>query len=238
MSPEYTDIMISRNLRIALLVSLGAHVLAMSAVTIITPDDVERMRPYSRIDFLGPILRKTAFDIMLESVHPAAKTTYSYAIYGPQSGYLKVVASKRESGLREFPPYLENNMDALVFDFLRGSKVVPDIFPGFKEDGLPLSKWNDVLTEEEGERKVIYRPEPPYIMRGLYGDNITFRVRVTVLIGADGKVRKTEPLTTTGYPQIDLLVSKYVKGWIFEPKKGPAAGDEWRDVVVVLTAGY
>ena len=59
--------MISRNLSIALLVSIGVHVLGMSAVTIINPDIPGRGQPYTRVDFLGPLLGKTAFDIMIEN---------------------------------------------------------------------------------------------------------------------------------------------------------------------------
>ena len=49
---------------------------------------------------------------------------------------------------------------------------------------------------------------------------------------------KAEVLTTTGYPQLDMIASKHVMGWIFEPKERLApGGDEWCDVEVVLKTG-
>lgn len=126
--------MMSRNLRITLLISLGVHILAMSIVTIVAPEGAGRMRPYPRVDFLGPILRKTAFDIMIESINPVAKTTYWDTDLMPQSAYLEVAVSKREFTIQEFPQHLENSIDALVIDFLEDSKIVPDFISGFKRD--------------------------------------------------------------------------------------------------------
>lgn len=217
---------------------MGIHIIGMSAVTIVIPKDVMRTHPYTRIDFLGPILRKTAFDIMLENVHPVVRTSYRYTVLGSQSGYLKVAASKREAILQEFPVYLERNMDVLVRDFLSGSKAVPSVDLGFREDGFMLADWRSGLEEETGKREVIYRSEPPYIIRGLYGDKETFRIKVTVLVGREGNVKNAEALTTTGYPQVDIMAVKYVKGWIFEPREGMVAkGGEWQDIELHLTVG-
>ncbi len=65
----------------------------------------------------------------------------------------------------------------------------------------------------------------------------SFRVKVKVQIGRDGNVKHAEPLTTTGYPQLDMMASKYAKGWIFEPKEDVNVPDEWQVVEVVLNTG-
>ncbi len=228
--------MIGRNLRIALLISLGVHIVGMSAVTIIAPDDIKRAHPYTRIDFLGPILKKTAFDIMLENVNPVVMTTYRYIFLPSQSRELEVAAPKRRSTVQEFPDYLENNMDTLVMSFLTGSKAVPDFTLDLDVDDFVLGKWGTDYTGQAKERKVIYRPEAPSVMRALYGGEETFKIRVKVLIDAGGNVKKVEPLTTTGYPRLDIAASKFVRGWIFEPRKEAAAADEWQEVDVILNA--
>ena len=228
--------MISRNLRIALLLSLGVHIVGMSAVAIIAPDNIKRARSYTRIDFLGPILRKTAFDIMLENVNPVMVTTYRYSFLSSQSGALKVPVSKRRSTVQEFPKYLENSMDTLVMDFLTSSKIVPDFALNLEIDDFGPGRWGTDHIEEAKQRKVIYRPEAPSVMRALYRGEETFRIRVRVLIDRAGNVKKVEPLTTTGYPRLDITASKFVRGWIFEPREDAAIADEWQEVDVILNA--
>ena len=73
----------SRNFRIALLISLGIHIFCMSIITITNPVVREKMKSYSRVNFLGPLLRKTAFDIMLENANPVVRTTYRHMISDP-----------------------------------------------------------------------------------------------------------------------------------------------------------
>ena len=226
--------MISRALTIALIISLSVHVFAMSMVTIVTPEGRGRMKPYTRVDFLGPILKKTAFDIMLESVKPVFTTTYQVTGIVPQSGYLKVVVPKRKANLQEMPKYFERSMDASIENFLTGDKVVPDLDFGF--NAFMEESWRDEVSTDT-IREVIYKPEAPLIMSGVYGDKSTFRVKVKVLISPRGNVKKTESVTTTGYPQLDITAFKFVKGWIFEPKETASGLDEWREVEVVLRVG-
>ena len=224
--------MISRALTIALVISLGVHIFAMSMVTIVTPEGRGRMKPYTRVDFLGPILKKTAFDIMLENVKPVFTTTYQVTGIVPQSGYLKVVVPKRKATLPEMPKYFERNMDSSIEGFLTGDKIVPDLDFGFST--FTEESWKEGASTSI-MREVIYKPEAPLIMSGVYGDKDVFRVKVKVLISPSGNVKKTESVTTTGYPQLDITAFKFVKGWIFEPKEG-AIGDEWQEVEVVLRA--
>lgn len=228
--------MIGKNLRIAVLLSLGVHISVMSAVTIITPEDLKRTRPYTRVDFLGPILRKTAFDIMLENVDPVMRTTYRYTIPATQGGYLRVVAPKRKLTIEEFPGHLESDLDSIALDFLAGSKGVPDFASGFGENDFTPADWPGPAMAS-GARQVIYKPPAPFITRGFYGSSGTFRVRVRALIAADGNVSAVEPLATTGYPHLDIVASKFVKGWIFEPKKNRSEEAEWYTLEVVLSTG-
>jgi hypothetical protein len=48
-------------------------------------------------------------------------------------------------------------------------------------------------------------------------------------------VKKAEPVTTTGYPKLDILAVKHVRGWIFEASG--ANEDEWIVVEVKLNTG-
>ena len=226
--------MIRRNLRIALFISIGMHVMALSSVEIIAPKNFRTARRYTRVDFLGPILRKTAFDFMLKNVNPIVRTTYMCTFLVPQNGCLKALVPKRALRVQEFPEHLEDNMDMLVMGFLTGEKSVPglrmDLGDLYFEEEVPGA----VKTLATKERKVIYRPEEPFIMRGLYGDKEKYRIKVRLLITADGNIKKVEPVTTTGFPEVDIIACKFVKGWIFEPAADAAGENEWREIKVIL----
>ena len=205
----------------------------MSVVTIITPDNLKKRDPYTRVDFLGPLLKKTAFDIMLENVSPVFKTTYRHADLSLEAKNLRVTAPKQELFVQQFPKKLETRMDIFVQDFLIGAKVVPSITLGLKVNDFVQRKWG---VKEAHPRKVIYRSEAPVLMRGLYGGKERFKIKVKTLIDTDGNIKRIVPLTTTGYPRVDIIASEYVRSWIFEPNKGlSGAADQWQEVEVVLT---
>lgn len=228
-------IMISRNLRIALLISIGVHIVWMSVISIVTPNDAGRLRPYTRVDFLGSILKKTAFDMMIEEATPGMSAVYGYdAFFSTHDRYLDVVMPKLASGLPEFPVYAENSMEDLVSGFLTGDKAVPDFTRGSEGFGSGLYGFEQDVPGSITARKVIYRPEVPHLMSGLYDGKISFRVKMRVLVGPDGNVRMVESYTTTGYPRVDIMASEYVKGWIFERQGGFSAEDEWQEVNVTL----
>jgi hypothetical protein len=221
--------MIDRSLRIALGISLGVHIFAMSAVVIITPDDAGRKKSFTRVDFLGPLLEKTAFDIMLESANPIVRTSYSWGYMPFGSSSLKVSSPGRMTFKPEtFPASFESIMDNAVLDSLKDYKATPDFFLKTRKDLLRQKKWMP------SKRNIMYRPEAPFFEKDLYGGKEAVNASVRALVSPDGKVKSIEPVTTTGYPQLDILAAKYVKSWIFEPRIG--SEDEWVAIEVILEA--
>lgn len=202
------------------------HIFAMSAVMIVTPGNMDRKKGYTRVDFLGPILEKTAFDIMLESTNPVVKTSYSLGDLPFGFRDLKVPSPGRMSFEQEFPRHLEDSRDNVILDALIGYKTVPDFYLDVRDAMLNSQTWSP------DQRKVVYTPDPPFIMKSLYGGKDFIDIRVRALVGPDGNVKKTEPVTTTGYPQLDSVAAKFVRSWIFEKKK--AGGEEWIILEVVL----
>lgn len=229
--------MISRNLSIALLVSIGVHVLGMSAVTIINPDIPGRGQPYTRVDFLGPLLGKTAFDIMIENSDPVFETAYR-RVFDLAGGSLRlrVSAPKITTFVQEFPDRYERGMDVSASNFLTGIKEIPSVFQGLGVEDFLAGEWMASAVPPE-PREVVFKPAAPDIMRGLYGENAVFAVRVKALIGPDGIVIKTEPATTTGHPRLDFVAAEFVGRWMFESRENVSDGGEWTEVEVRLQAG-
>ena len=232
-------IAISRTLRIALLISIGVHIVAMSAVTIITPDDLFRTQPYTKVDFLGSILKKSVFDIMMEE-GPGVATP---AMYDEGAGiqddrHLEVSVRRRQTAAVELPKELEKSIDMEIISTFEEIKIVPDVTLGFEGGGFSSMGWMPDLenTAANWQRKVVYRPEAPFIMPGLYGYADEYHLKVKVLVSSEGRVLKVEPITTTGYPELDLTASEYVRGWIFDRGKDGVTDNEWLEFDVVLKA--
>ncbi len=227
--------MISRGLGIAILISLSVHVVGLTAVSIVAPEDSGKSQSYTSVAFLGPILNKTAFDIMLENIEPLLKTSYNIVDPYLQEDYLKVSAPRVKLVVKDFPGYQEKNMDVKVQRFLTGSKHVPDFMWDIESVNVVRQKW---ITDNMGfkQREVVYRSEPPQLMRGEYGNQDKFKIKVKALIDKSGKVKKAEPITTTGFPDVDIIASKFVMSWIFEPIKDIGGSDEWQVVEVVIIA--
>jgi hypothetical protein len=223
------SIMIDRNLRIAVCISVGVHIFAMSAVMIVVPNDIGRNKSFTRVDFLGPILEKTAFDIMLESANPVVKTSYGWGMLPESPEDLGVSSPGRISFEQDLPAGFENSLDRAIIDALSDYKSVPDFFLDVRDERMNRLGWR------AGERRIIYTSEQPYIMKGLYGDKEIIRIKVRALVSSRGEVKKTEPVTTTGYPQLDMLAAKYVRSWIFEAREEGV--DEWVLLEVKLNTG-
>lgn len=227
--------MFNRTFGIVFLAALGIHIVGMSLVSIIPPKDEGRMRPYTRVDFLGPILRKTAFDIMLDHTVSFSADMYDYSNQEVDENYLEATLERTESGIQEFPGHLEGKMDTRLESFLAGKKSVPGIETEGLEEAFPM--FEESLVRRAPERKVIYKPEKPSITEDFYGDKDTFIVKVKVVIDPDGKVKASEPVTTSGIPNIDIAASKYVKSWLFEAQGSALEEDDIRIIEVELAGG-
>ncbi|MDD4957186.1 MAG: hypothetical protein PHQ61_06030 [Candidatus Omnitrophica bacterium] len=227
---------LTRNLSIALLISLSAHMVAFSLVDIVSPTAYEKKSPYQNIDFLGPILKKSAFDIMLENVVPSAVTAFRVNDADDASAnYLRVSLKRREAVDRGTVTRMDMGIDRLAREFLDSAKLLPDMRMGTESGGSLFNKFNSDLMAMESERRVIYRPALTPLPRGQYGDKDMFITRFRVLVSPKGDVKRAEPLITSGHPQVDLLAEKYLRGLMFEPREQGYYGDEWIEEEVILS---
>ncbi len=218
----------NRNIIIAVLVSLAVHVFFMTAVILVNPAMGMKIKAYTEVDFLGPLLKKTAFDIMLENASPLLRTSYSRRRDPSLPDLLKAVSPKRhiwreyelqDQGVRE---------DDRVNDYLADKKTIP---------GFLLKTIEGRGTRAEGRvegRLVMHKPVMLKTDLNRFGDEDLYTFKAKVLVSAEGSVRSIVPATTTGDPQIDQKLVEYVKKWIFEPEKGSDA-DSWEDIAIEMT---
>lgn len=217
-----------------LLVSLAVHVVGMSMITIIVPRGMDRLKTYTRVDFLGAVFQKTAFDIMLESTDAFYKGDVCNQVIQPQyMEYLRTHIRKQRPMSKELPANLEDKMDETVKNFLKGDKIIPKIFSNFETS---KSKNRDTLFGEN-LRTIVYSPEKTFIQYGLYGNKKSFKVKFKALLGEDGDIKTTELITTTGYPQLDMVAAKLLKESMFKFSENIREQNEWCEIEVILKAG-
>jgi TonB family protein len=214
------DLIVTKNnLGIAVLASAFAHLFFMSIVTIVTPEDIFKTEPFTRVTFLGPILEKTAFDIMVgdddgviphgAALVPVDLMISDLSVSPPGRGY---IASR-------FPYHEGEKMLGRAKASLEEVKISPHIF--FRDASVPDrgSSGNKDLSTPHAERNVIYRPPPPVIIKDLYGEREYFTVGVTGFVDGAGEVRDAKIKVSSGHFPVDSEALKHFSAWRFHPEE-------------------
>ena len=209
-----------KNLIIALLASLALHLGAMSVVTIVAPSDFRNPRKFTKVDFLGPIFKKTAFDMMIEGVTPRQQTSYGNAMYDINDNFLESPLDREQVIMPTLSNYIVEITDSKVISALGSSRVIP---------GFLLSYKADIIIEDLiQKRKVVYKPAIPNYLK----DNLSGEVIVIVTVTPLGRVKQVEPVTTSGNSGLDLELLNYVKSWVFESIENEAQDDQILEIDV------
>ncbi len=190
---------ISRNMRIALLISLFWHLFCLSSVSIIFLPRGLEPRSDAAVNFLGSIL----------------KSPISFA-QGPASG---------EAGLVNFPAEAEiprvSNFSARPYPYLRtekdisGSGNIVDIDASANE-GLFAASF--IFQKSSGQkREIIFQPARPEYPEWTRQELKTGCVVFKIFISPDGLVQEIINLQSSANPEIDAALARYIKRWRFAP---------------------
>lgn len=210
--------MISRRFLYALLLSLVVHVFLVSAIVIVPAENISVSQPYTRVNFLGPILQKTTFDIMLKDLKGGVLLPQRMIMMDRDINELEVANIKKELSLAKLSGgYLEE-----------GKKELDSILMGEKKT-LEVSSSIELRESGVGKKSdVLYQPELLVIDAGEFDGISSFFLDVRIYTAPDGVVEKVDLLGTTGYPEVDLKALRHVKGWIFQKSEH----GKWRRVSV------
>ncbi len=232
MRSKVENAMTNGGFRKALLLSLSVHIAVMSLVLIVTPQISSRTPTYTRVDFLGPILGKTAFDFLLENAEPLTMMRYNDPAISVPGEDLEIKAPKKTLRSGMMPKDLGKDMDEKVLEALSGTKVIPEVDMGFRSGGKN-GEGGSFGRGERSARKVIYKTKSDAEILDFSGGR-DLKIKVKALVDTAGKVKNTEPVSTTGDLRLDIAVAKLVREWIFEPRSSLEAEDEWVVVEVVV----
>lgn len=191
----------------------------MFAIGIIVTPSVQPSNVYQEVGFLGPILEKTAFDLMVEEVKPQAETLYAKSTLFFNETYLKPEGPERKV-LKEFAAGTIPDRFAFFENFVKDTREIPlYITQGIRAPYAKMRKKKPSVTMEgpAGEREVIFKPRPLTVLRGLYGDADEYRIRLKFFVSEDGITYDLKPVVSSGYPEIDLQAMRFLKRWRFSP---------------------
>jgi TonB family protein len=228
---------------LAILFSSAWHLFWISSVGIVVTPDTRPGTHYQEVSFLGPILEKTAFDLMAEEVTPGAETLYAKRASFGDNAYLKPRGPKRKV-LEEFTPDVTRERFTFSLrSFIRGAKEIPLYFAeavGISEkrvagDEAPPEPAS--IEGPAGKREVIFKPAPPAVLRSLYGGDKEYIVRARFSVSPSGVVHDVEPIVSSGYPEIDLKAIRFLTKWRFSPLRLSASDEPaWGIVTVRIDA--
>ncbi len=217
--------MLSRNFIAAFVFSLSLHVALMTAVLIVVPEDRAIKKPYTRINFLGSILKKTTFDIMIEDTGvqmslPAEIGMPEINSKAARTRHMRRSLASERPGIRH-PVKEEKKM----MDFFIGEKTSQATQRPQKN--TPVIEMNNIQEEN------ISKPPAPELSKDEFPGVNVLKVEMRLLVDTNGSVKQAIPLTTSGNNVVDMKALRYVRSWVF-----PASSELlWREVTVEMKVG-
>lgn len=208
-------------LGISILLSTAWHLFWIFSVGIIITPTVETSNLYQEVDFLGPLLEKTAFDFMTEEAVPQSETLYATSSLFIENAYLRPKGPDRKIAKKTSHQSISDRFFLILRKYFHSDKETP---PSITEEvNVRYNKKteNKPSSPIEGPAKylnIVYKPKLPSVPRGLYSDSDEHIVKLKFFVSENGIVRDVEPVISSGYTEIDFLAVRTLKKWRFSPK--------------------
>ncbi len=213
----------NKEFNLSILFSSVWHLFWICVIGIVVTPSVQTSDIYQEVSFLGPILEKTAFDIMIEEVTPKAETLYARSAVFTDKVYLKPEGPERKILKKFTSGSIRDRFAFSLHGYVKDAKEVPVYFsedirmiyaePGkFRKTGL-----SQRVEGPAGEREIIFKPKDLTIPRRLYSDVNEHLVKLKFFVSGNGIVYDVNPVISSGYPEVDLQAIRFVKRWRFSP---------------------
>ena len=114
-----------RAFNLSVLFSSLWHLFWILAIGIVITPTVQPSNLYHDVSFLGPILEKTAFDMMTEGAKPQAETLYAWSTLFIDNAYLRPKGPGRKSLKGYASRYMRDKYGFIARKGIRGTKEIP-----------------------------------------------------------------------------------------------------------------
>lgn len=188
---------IPKQMRTALLISFFWHFLLFSCVCVIFLPINLNTRQYSRTNFLGSILRQT------ELIGPASPAAKSFTVLPPEAQI------QNRSHPDNIDVTLPVEKEALDFDKIVNIDSLAR--------GLPFAVTFCSSQTKKPQSKLLYQPPYPVLpewqAQQPQADFTIFKVYIL----ACGLVQQVITVYSSGNPELDAALARYVRKWRFAP---------------------
>jgi TonB family protein len=208
----------NRAFNIAFLISLTWHLLCISTVNIIILPGRYRARELSSVSFLGPILGKTALEIILVNKPVAVTTRYQHNLRYTHSFERDKPLMRYEiddAARNRVNTHTEEEMSKIGEGVLRKDKEIPNLPKKASEHAVHLENSEEFLGPL-AEREVIYRPKKPTIPSWITA-SAPYVLELEFSVSPQGEIKEIIPVVSSGSTEVDLLGIRYLKRWKFAP---------------------
>jgi len=226
------------SLKASFLFSALWHLFWISVICIAIVPTVKLQKQHVNINFLGPILEKTALDMLTEESAPHSETLYSMSLLDQVKAPLEAEGPKRVTKKNVFSTKKLEDMTIKDSSLIsaRVAKVISfvkreSIFSAFKERAAERN-----LEGPAKDRKILYKPPFPVLSKVSYSSEVHFVAKLKFTLSNDGDVRMVEPVTSSGFAEIDRECIKYLKLWKFSPALPLTSGEDWGLVTLKVKA--
>lgn len=240
----------SRAFNITLIASFALHAILIAAVNIVILPVKFKVREFTSISFLGPILEERALDIRAADKPGPAATDYENDLKDGREGH--DVKSEAFQALdivkKDISVRAEKRMGRAFGMPFREVKDIPAATRNVKKVSRGERETKDTgISGPLAAREVFYRPAKPAAPGWISGD-VPFNLELKFFVTAQGDVKEVIPVVSSGNAEIDLLGIRYLKEWKFTPlqiEPPPKGGvsvtgftsnekDEWGRVKIVF----
>lgn len=191
----------------------------MSAVDVVVLPGKYKARGLTSVSFLGPILDKTALEIMLVNKPVAVTTRYQHRLKYRHSFDKKEKLSLKDGAGDEAKKHISthavDNMGKILGMRFRADKEVPNMIRG-KERYDTYFRSSSKISGPVAKREVIYKPRKPKLPSWI-ATMVPFMLELEFSVSTQGDVNEVVPVVSSGNPEVDLLGVRYLKSWKFAP---------------------
>ncbi len=226
----------SRAFNITLIASFILHATLVTAVNIVVLPAKFKVREFTSISFLGPILERRALDIRAASKPCSAATNYESDLKGGRE--IRDVRSEafQASDIvsKNISARMEKRMNTALSMPFREVKDLPAAARNVKKVSRGERGTKDIgISGPLAAREVFYRPAKPAVP-GWISSDIPFNLELKFFVTAQGDVKEVIPVVSSGNAEIDLLGIRYLKEWKFTSLTGQGR-DEWGRAKIVFS---
>lgn len=207
----------------AFLVSVSWHLICMFLFTIVILPVSLPMSTISNVSFLGPLLEKTAFELMLDKNVQPKQVSYQEPMFINNAFLTHEDDRIGRARFNDFSLKTRTDQaEVSANDLFGGYKIMPTFsmkapMPERKAASVAAASTDEAFQIEGllARREIILKPEAPVAAKRVGAEQKNFFVELKVKVTGDGKVEQADLLASSGYPDIDLAAINYVKGFQF-----------------------